>query len=50
MHLGEQDLTKGAGGQGHLGGDSAYLPKPVNVIRISLYYGLCKKQGKLSVH
>ena len=43
-------LTKGAGGAGHLGGDTAYSPKPLNVIRISLYYGICKKQEKLSVH
>ena len=43
-------VTKGAGGAGHLGGDTAYSPKPLNVIRISLYYGICKKQRKLSVH
>ena len=34
------------GGRGHLGGDSAYLPKPVNVIRISLYYARCFISGR----
>ena len=35
--------SRGAGAPGH-------SPKPLNIIRISLYYGICKKQEKLSVH